>query len=424
MVLPRLEPRQWLVVLLVATLVPLLVGAVWVKGPCVGADWDGFQYERACYTDLIPLYGGRGLDEEQFPYTEAFNEYPVLTGLWMYLTALPATDSASFFVWNAIGLSLLALGVTFVLWRTSERSVHVLWWALAPPLALYAFHNWDLLAVLFAVLGLFAYTRGHPLSAGVFLGLGVAAKVFPVVFLPVLGADLLRRAYLSRSGPWWHTLKERAPWWFSLGAVGAWLTVNLPFIILNRSLWWETYSFHSGRGPTSESHWTALRYFAERWEWDWLLSVVGAESLPTLSPILIVGGVLALTGFVLAGRLGALAGCLGALCVFLIGNQVFSIQYVLWLVLLFVLVPGVPWHRKLFVFLADLFVYLAVFDYFELRMLGQGGIGLEKLALASLLRLLALGLLLYAAVRVRELDALVEAPAGSLVVASESGQGS
>lgn len=415
---PRISPHSWLVLLLSLTLVSLLVSGFWVKGPCVDALWDGHQYETRCYTDLIPLYGGRDLDESQFPYVESFNEYPVLTGLWMYLASLPADDSGSFFIWNAVGLGLVGLAVTFFLWRTSERSVHVLWWALAPPLVLYAFHNWDLLAVLFSVLGLYAYKRDRLLLSGGFLGLGVATKLFPVVFLPILGAELLRRAHERGDGPWWESLKARGPWRFSLGAIGAWLAVNLPFILINRSLWWETYSFHSGRGPTTGSHWNAIRFYAGRWDWDWLSSLVSTPMLPTLSPLLFVAGTLVLVALVLKGRLGALSGCLAVLCVFLLANQVFSGQYVLWLVPFFALLPEVTWWRKGFLFLTDLLVYLTVFDYFN----EQSVVMFEKLALASMLRVVALVLLLLAAMKGRAAEASGDetAPTGPELVPGET----
>lgn len=57
----------------------------------VALNWAGNrQYAAACYNDILPLYGGRGLDQGGFPYAFSwvegdltrYMEYPVLAGLF------------------------------------------------------------------------------------------------------------------------------------------------------------------------------------------------------------------------------------------------------------------------------------------------------------------------------------------------------
>ena len=57
----------------------------------ISLNWDGNrQYTSFCYNDIVPLYGGRGLDEPGFPYAYSwvegdltrYMEYPVLAGLF------------------------------------------------------------------------------------------------------------------------------------------------------------------------------------------------------------------------------------------------------------------------------------------------------------------------------------------------------
>ena len=59
-------------------------------------NWDGHrQYVAACYNDIVPLYGGRGLDKGGFVYDYSwvddgltrYMEYPVLAGLFQQLSA-------------------------------------------------------------------------------------------------------------------------------------------------------------------------------------------------------------------------------------------------------------------------------------------------------------------------------------------------
>ena len=76
-------PSFALVLVLLA--VTLGVGIA-VKQPCASGNWDGRQYTRLCYTDLIPLYGTEHLQGNRLPYLDACpadegqcDEYPVLT---------------------------------------------------------------------------------------------------------------------------------------------------------------------------------------------------------------------------------------------------------------------------------------------------------------------------------------------------------
>ena len=55
--------------------------------------------------------------------------------------------------------------------------------ALSPLLVFHAFSNWDLLAMAFASGALWAWSREKPVAAGVLIGLGTAAKLYPVFLL-------------------------------------------------------------------------------------------------------------------------------------------------------------------------------------------------------------------------------------------------
>ena len=65
-----------------------------LKEDCFGSHIDDWR-SRLCYSDVQPLYFARGIDHHVFPYIHAtlhygqgahgFNEYPVLTGVFMWL---------------------------------------------------------------------------------------------------------------------------------------------------------------------------------------------------------------------------------------------------------------------------------------------------------------------------------------------------
>lgn len=356
--------QHWMVrygVPLAATL--LALAAAWIlKEPCLDGPWGGQEFEDGCYTDVLPFWHLRGLADGQIPYVEAFNEYPPLSGMWMYASATLGGDATGYFVVHAIGAGLLALATTAMLSRTvGERS---LWFAGSPALALYAFHNWDLLAVALAAAGLWAHSRDRPGTAGVLLGLGAAAKIYPGFLLLGLAAALFRSD------------RRAAVRMVLAGGVAA-LAVHLPFLLLNPGLLLEAYTFHLGRGPTFESPWRTLL----------------DAGVPAAVPVVLqAAGLLGVLALALRGRLRPLPAAVAMLLVFLLTNVVYSIQYTLWVVALLPLLR-VPWTVKAAVLAADLVVWWALMAF--LADLSQGGASDGLLAVTAFLRAGALGWLLW-----------------------------
>ena len=157
-------------------------------------------------------------------------EYPVLVGAvpvrldegrqgWDVGPWLPgALQVVLYFNVVALGLSLAWL---VTVWATALLAGRRVWdaalVAVSPLVMVHAFTNFDPLATAFAAGGLLAWARRRPVLAGVLLGLGGAAKLYPLLLLgPLLvlclraGRDAAVVAVPPR------------------GAAAAWLAVNLP----------------------------------------------------------------------------------------------------------------------------------------------------------------------------------------------------
>lgn len=406
-----------MVVLLLGATVVMLAASWMLKAPCNRGtvDWShDEQYSARCYNDVAVLYSWRGLDQDLMPYVAhpgarivgdppvaGFNEYPVLTGLLMWLEALLAASPLAFAALNAAFMAAAAILITLLLTRSGAPLWRVAAWAASPALALYAFHNWDLLAVLLATAGLLAFRKGHPAASGALLGLGACAKLYPVLFLPVLGCELLRRERgLKQSG-----------WRFGLAAVASMLAVNLPFIAWNRfhpaphavhsDLWWSTYAFHLERLPTFESPWYVAFHYAKQWtSWsDVQAQARILETSPDVAGALILAG-LAFAAFqVWRGRLDWMRACAGVLALALLLNKVYSLQYALWLAPFFVLVE-LPWAAVALFVAGDLLVFWSIWPYFMARNAGFGdAAAFHPVAVGVLLRCVALATLAAAALR-------------------------
>lgn len=329
------------VVVLVAAFT-MAIGAAH-KSLCFGDAFRERSLTLACYSDLIPLYRAEELDTGKFPYVEAANEYPVGTGLFMWAASLPTNDPETFFVSNAVLLALLGLATAWLLSRIVQR--RALYFAAAPTLALYAFLNWDLLAVALMTAGLVAYLRRRDVAAGILLGLGTAAKLFPGLVLPPAALERAR----ERSA--------RALVALVASAAVAWLVLNVPVAVESPSGWSYTFRFNAER-PT---HWATLWFVGCR-----VLSVFcrNVTLVNALSLVLFVAGVAGV--WYLKTRLepGFPLWTLGfpILVVFLLTNKVYSPQYSLWLLPWFALV--LPDLRAFLAFeAADAFTFVTEFRW-------------------------------------------------------------
>jgi uncharacterized membrane protein len=351
-VIPR---ARGLGLVLVATVATLALGWL-LKAPCLGSWADGRQYNRLCYSDVAALYGDtfrdRGLTEDRVPYVDGENEYPVLTGLVMWGTALPVEGYPSFFNLSAIVLSATALATAAMLHRMTGR--RALLFALAPTLLIYAFVNWDLLAVALATAATAAFLRQRDGLAGVLIGLGAAAKLYPALLLIPFALARLREDRRDRAAL------------LTFTAVGAWALVNVPFALIDFERWSEFFRFNAVR----PADWDSLWYISARhlgFVWD--AGVVNGLALATF--------ILASAGLWLAGgrRLPATrVWTFGfpLLVAFLLTSKVYSPQYGLWLLPWFALaLPDIRWFAAFQI--ADVAVFVTRFLFFaRLEGVGEG----------------------------------------------------
>ncbi|HXF74365.1 MAG TPA: glycosyltransferase 87 family protein [Actinomycetota bacterium] len=347
------------------------------KSPCASGEWgDGRQYRWFCYSDIVPLYGTEQLAGGRLPYLDpcrpgpgSCDEYPVLTMYAMRAAAWaagPGGGFGGFFYANAALLAAAAGATAVCLYLLAGR--RALMFALAPTLLIYAFVNWDLIAVGLATWATLLHRDRRDAWAGALLGLGAAAKLYPALLVLPFALDRLRGREPDRA--------IHLAW----AAAGAWLAVNLPFAVLAPRGWWEFFRFNAARPPDWDSLWFIA---CDR--------LRGAACLPTpavnLLSAALFGGLVVLVHRLRARRdpgyeRWTLAFPL--LVLFLLSNKVYSPQYGLWLLPWFALaVPGLA--RFAAFEAADVAVFLTRFSWFA-RYGGWGGVPLGAFEAAVLVR--------------------------------------
>lgn len=376
--------------------------------PCHSDGWpdraDRSMWTSLCYSDVPFLYRERGFADDQLAYRDSMLEYPVVTGAVMQASTFVAgavhdlvdatgdgdedaeaggagpdavAESVRFYDVTAALMALCALVVVAATAATvPRRPWDAMLVAASPVLLLTATINWDLLAVAAAALAILAWTRERPLLAGMLIGFGGAAKLYPILLLgPILLVALRapdRRTALRDVGV------------TVAAAVVSWVAVNLPVALWAREGWSTFFQFNADRPADFGSTWYAL---------DLLAPGILPEQLDLA---VVVAAAIALVLIVMLAllapeppRLTQLAFL--AVAAFLLVNKVWSPQYTLWLLPLAVLArPRVRdvalWQAAELVYFVAVWWYLAsLFDPGDALISGQ------TYALTIVLRVVALG---------------------------------
>ncbi|CAM3700920.1 glycosyltransferase family 87 protein [Kibdelosporangium persicum] len=353
-------------------------------------DFEKRRYEDICYSDIQTLWIGRDIDRHVFPYVHGklagdgqpiggVVEYPVLTGVFIWASAIFAHTDADFLLYSALLLAPFGLATAWLLGRMSGW--RALLWAIGPPLVMYAFLNWELPVVLCATAAFYVMHRwpGRPLLtratvAAVLLGLGFAFKLYPAIFvlplmLYVLTGGRDGAEFSGRRGPDWKGALRVAG--VSLGTAVA---VNVPFMLAGFEGWLASFEFQLRRKAdiTTNSIW----FWGARPDSD-PDNVPVQDLIGTLSPLMM------LISFVVACGIGWLRYkregtypwipvSAAMLCGFLLLHKVHSPQYMLWLIPMFVLLR-IRWGWIVAYYVADLAMGIGIFRWYSQIFYGQAG---------------------------------------------------
>lgn len=397
--------RWWSPLRVMLALVTVVLGlAVVHHVPCLDTGWanDQARYGKGCYSDVPYLYTGRGLAEGWSPYGDDGGrhqamEYPVGISYFAWgaasLTLLVAQDGPGVeerrlvdagSVWGLPGMSeetnsyflltavLLGIAGLVAVWFLARTHRHRPWdalpFVLAPTLLLTAYVNWDLVAVALVAATLWAWERQRLLTAGLLVGLGTAAKLYPLFLLgPMLVLAVRRREPALFVRP-------------LLGAAAAWLLVNAPAYLASPERWEVFWSFNADRAADLGSVWLALTHAGGSFS---------AGTINTVSWVFFIGWCVAVAVLGLRAPEPPRLAQLGLLVVagFLLVNKVYSPQYVLWLLPLAVMAH--PRWRALLVWQAgEVFYFWMVWAYLA-GYLEAGGGGTPLYDAAIWLRLAA-----------------------------------
>ena len=374
-------------VLVIVTTLGYILGYL-LDRPCRTGGWlSPDRYENLCYTDVTALFGIRGFAEGSIPYLQpgvdgTYLEYPVITGFFMSIAAVISDGAVAlhdaldplrtFFDVNVL-LLLIPLLVTVIATALTDRNRpwDAMMVAASPLVILAATINWDLLPMMFTALCLLMWSRNRPFAAGVFLGLGAAAKFYPALLL----IGFLFLAIRSRT---WRSFGSLIG-----GSALAWLIVNIPIAIGNFEGWSYFYRFNSQRGVDFGSFWYAADMLGMPGIPQERINLVAAGAFVLLCVLI---GVLVLRA-PKPPRVGAVMFLIVA--AFIVTTKIYSPQYVLWLIPLAALAQP-KWRDYLIWQAGELVYFVAIWWYLVTYGVDEGkGLNDVQYGLATVVHIVA-----------------------------------
>jgi uncharacterized membrane protein len=275
---------------------------------CSASNWATPDvYIKMCYSDLTALYGARDIDQKVWPYESSENaiEYPVITGVVIWLTSLPVSTYLSFFYFNAFLLALLFIGAIFLLYRIRPEFAPLL--AFSPAVIGSLYINWDMWAVIGALLAIYFLKEKRFDYGAISLGIAIATKFFPIVLIIPIAFYL------------WNLGNLRSIIRFKLITLATWLAINLP-VALTSPGWSHFYKMNLDRANDLGSIWYALELRGIQIS-DPIYYLIGAIGLAKL--IYFARKITSFEEFAVIAFF--------SVALFVTMSRVYSPQYILWL---------------------------------------------------------------------------------------------
>ena len=278
---------------------------------CESTSWaTPDQYIHACYSDLPSLFGARDLDKNIWPYESDLNsvEYPVLTGMIMFLTAKFVDSPIAYFNLNVIFLALLFIGLVLLIRKMKPEFSYLL--PLAPAMIASLFINWDLWAIITMMLAIYWFDRKSYLLSALAIGISISTKFLPVFLLLPIAFILWRQ----------DRIKELLKYLVTTTLI--WLAINLPFALTTPTGWWRFYKLNLDRGADWGSLWLAFNQLG-----------LNLANLNYLSLLLLLTGITSIAIFLFEIKSTPTLASVAfiVLATVMVASKVYSPQYVLWL---------------------------------------------------------------------------------------------
>lgn len=246
-------------------------------------------------------------------------EYPALTGLimWMFSFFIKPSEFAVFnyYQLTSIVQIILFAYTTYLIAKVTNKHSAILF-AVSPAVLYSLNRNWDIWAVVTLILSITLFENQKFRISAIALGISIATKFFPLILLLPITIYFIRKRNF------------RLLFDYLIFTFITWITINLPFALVNLEGWFYFYKFNYLRGLGSASIYEILKFFG--------LKITNEKTIYFVLNIFIFTILILFLSRVKNILSLKYSGYISMFC-FMLFNKQYSMQYVIWLTSLGVL---------------------------------------------------------------------------------------
>jgi len=283
------------------------------------------QNKYGQFSDVRGFYGMHFYDgQHRWPYSESYTpigakdplhavEYPVLTGLVMWLISFfvsPSNMAIFHYYWLTATLHIILFAISAYQVKLLSNRKSAYYFILAPAVLYSLYRNWDIWALIPMLFAIILFEKEKFNQSAFWLAVAIATKFFPIVLALPIAIIFVRKG----------RLKELFK--YTTMTLAIWITINLPFALIDFKGWFYFYEFSYKRSVGSASIFEIISILK--------LGV----SFPKPIFYLLNIGIFALVGIFLykCKEIPRLAeSAFFVLFAFTLFNKQYSMQYVIWL---------------------------------------------------------------------------------------------
>jgi len=170
------------IVILISSSIVFFLVSFWIHFPGLRPNF---------YSDIIDvLWQRENVRLGRIPYIEYGLEYPALSGLIIYVASLTGNVYGYYTVHALVSFACMIGSIIIVyeigVWRNVDVYKICLYTVFTPSFIFYSVYSFDWFGVFFLLLSLILLLKGDIKFSGIFLGLGAAARIIPILAFPYM----------------------------------------------------------------------------------------------------------------------------------------------------------------------------------------------------------------------------------------------
>lgn len=199
--------------LAIAPITAAFITSLWIHHP---------DFTSSFYSDIVWFWRRAEVSSGRIPYIDYNFEYPVISGLIVYLASLTGNIGGYYLVVSLVTYLCLLGSLTLTVRVARDQGVELyrvlMFTVFTSSFIIYSVYSFDWIGNLFLMLSIYLFLHERLTSSGFILGLAGATRIIPLICI---------LAFISDIKDTWNTAK------YIVATFLGWLTPNIYFLLRN-----------------------------------------------------------------------------------------------------------------------------------------------------------------------------------------------